>query len=276
MQKFYSREDLSRAVDTVQEELSRCGNSVGYRTMWHNFMLDKGINALCILIMIAMTELDPDGALSRRKHRLRQRNYRPLGPNLIWHADEYDKLKPFGFRIHACIDGYSRKTLWLSVLKSNDNPATRASLYLDKFRELGFFPYCVQTVCGSENNALATSQFYFHRKSENHRFPHIFESSHHNQRIGVWWSQFRRSKSSFIIDMFKDLVQSGYYNCDDELQKAMASYCVNWTVAKSNGTGTIPENHFLMRYLVTLIIYIFFQVAMLVTIVLQLYKNTWT
>ena len=70
---------------------------------------------------------------------------------------------------------------------------------------------------------LAASQSYFHHKSENHCFPHIFGSSHHNQRIETWWSQLYRLKSSFIIDMLKDLVQ--YYNCDDELQKAMARYC---------------------------------------------------
>ena len=24
----------------------------------------------------------------------------------MWHVDGYDKLKPFGFPIHGCIDGY--------------------------------------------------------------------------------------------------------------------------------------------------------------------------
>lgn len=28
------------------------------------------------------------------------------GPNYVWHADGYDKLKPFGLAIHGCIDGY--------------------------------------------------------------------------------------------------------------------------------------------------------------------------
>ena len=27
------------------------------------------------------------------------------GPNHVWHLDGYDKLPPFGFAIHACIDG---------------------------------------------------------------------------------------------------------------------------------------------------------------------------
>ena len=75
--------------------------------MWHNLRHDKGINAPCDLTMIAMRELDPNGALSHRRNRLRQRNYRSLGPNHIWHVDGYEKLKPFGFPIHVCIDGYS-------------------------------------------------------------------------------------------------------------------------------------------------------------------------
>jgi hypothetical protein len=29
------------------------------------------------------------------------------GPNYVWHIDGFDKIKPFGFAIHACIDGYN-------------------------------------------------------------------------------------------------------------------------------------------------------------------------
>ena len=28
------------------------------------------------------------------------------GPNHVWHTDGFDKLKPYGFAIHGCIDGY--------------------------------------------------------------------------------------------------------------------------------------------------------------------------
>ena len=41
-----------------------------------------------------------------RNARLRRRAYRNYGPNDTWHCDGYDKLKPFGFPIHACIDGW--------------------------------------------------------------------------------------------------------------------------------------------------------------------------
>ena len=106
---------------------------------------DWTINAPRDSIMIALRELDSDGAISRRKNRLRRRNYRSLGPNHIWHADGCDKLKPFGFPIHACIDVYSRKMPWLSVLSL----ITILLLYLRfiwiTIGSYAFCPYCVRT-----------------------------------------------------------------------------------------------------------------------------------
>ena len=43
----------------------------------------------------------------------------------------YDKLKPYGFPIHGCICGYSRRIIWLELVKSNNNPKIPARLYLD-------------------------------------------------------------------------------------------------------------------------------------------------
>ena len=65
--KVLFQNDLSCAVDDAQEEPSRYGNSAGYRTMWHNLRHDKVINAPCDLTMIAMRELDPNGALITQK-----------------------------------------------------------------------------------------------------------------------------------------------------------------------------------------------------------------
>ena len=33
----------------------------------------------------------------------------------MWHVDGNDKLIGFGFYIHGCVDGYSRKVIWLKV-----------------------------------------------------------------------------------------------------------------------------------------------------------------
>ena len=61
----------------------------------------------------ALKELDPYGVEERRSHRLHGRTYRSEGPNEVSHMDGYDKLKPYGFAIHGCIDGLSRRLIWL-------------------------------------------------------------------------------------------------------------------------------------------------------------------
>ena len=37
------------------------------------------------------------------------------GPNNTWHPAGNDKLKPYGFPIHGCMDGFSRKVARLKV-----------------------------------------------------------------------------------------------------------------------------------------------------------------
>lgn len=32
-------------------------------------------------------------------------------PNFSWHIDGYDKLKPFVFSVHGCVDGFSRRII---------------------------------------------------------------------------------------------------------------------------------------------------------------------
>ena len=69
--------------------------------------------------MNILKEIDPEGTNMKNLRRLRRRKYISEGPIPVGYADVYDKLKPHGFLIHGCIDGYSRRILWLKVTKSN-------------------------------------------------------------------------------------------------------------------------------------------------------------
>ena len=55
--------------------------------------------------MRLMKIIDPEGADLRAGHRLTRRMYLNNGPNFLVHIDGYDKLKPFGFAIHAAMCG---------------------------------------------------------------------------------------------------------------------------------------------------------------------------
>ena len=102
--------DLPALRNAIVEILDVPGCSVGYRSVWHALQR-KGIRVPRSVVEEIVRELDPDGIEARKAHRLRRRQYICPGPNKVWHADGYDKIKPFGFPIHGCIDGYSRKIL---------------------------------------------------------------------------------------------------------------------------------------------------------------------
>ena len=68
-----------------------------------------------------LLRIDPVGVAARRSNTIRRRIYESKGPMDILHIDGNDKLKRLGFAIHGCIDGFSRKLLWLEVSTTNND-----------------------------------------------------------------------------------------------------------------------------------------------------------
>ena len=107
--------------------------------------------------------LDPEGVEARLKHRLKRRTYRGKGPNRTWHIDGYDKLKVFGFCIHGCIDGYSRRIMWLEVGPTNSNPAIICQYFLDCVKQVNCTPQIIRSDKGTENANIAAVQRFFRK-----------------------------------------------------------------------------------------------------------------
>ena len=99
--------------------------------MWHCLHLNYGIQTPRSKVESILRQVDPEGTALRRAHRLRRRMYTNPGPNFAWHLDGYDKLKPYGFPIHGCVDGFSRRVMWLKICPSNNDPSHVASLFYD-------------------------------------------------------------------------------------------------------------------------------------------------
>ena len=73
-------------------------------------------------------------------HRLQRRDYHVRVPNSLWLFDQNHKLRQFGFEIHACIDGNSRKIVWLHVTANNRIPEQVPALYIDAVTRFGCMP----------------------------------------------------------------------------------------------------------------------------------------
>ena len=131
-----------------------------YRHIWDTLQR-RGIQVPRFVVQELMQYLDPEGCELRRAHRLRRRVYHNAGPNAVWHVDGYDKLKPYGFPIHGCIDGWSRKVLWFVVTCSHNYPDNIESYYPDAVEQYGGCPVELDTDLGTENGTMAAIQAFF-------------------------------------------------------------------------------------------------------------------
>ena len=128
---------MRTVLTAIEQELRGIGSDVGYRSVWQRLVTDHGLVVCKETVRHALRIIDHDGVDRRLRHRLQRRQYKGRGPNFIWHIDGYDKLKPFGFSIHGCIDGYSRRIMWLEVGTSNNDPTVVARYFVNCITEVG-------------------------------------------------------------------------------------------------------------------------------------------
>ena len=102
----------------------------------------------------AILELNAEGVQQRKRRKLVRRKYRNPGPNYVWHIDDHDKLKPFGFSVHGCIDGFSRKLIWLEVTSSNKVPEIISQCYLQAAKKLQGVPKKIKADEGTEHSLI--------------------------------------------------------------------------------------------------------------------------
>lgn len=149
-------------ISAVIQELKGSGSSIGYKSLWKRFMNIYKIDIKRDTVLELLRIADPEGIVNRQTHRLRRRQYCVPAPNFLWHLDRYDKLKPYGFVIHGCVDGFSRKIMWLNVASSNNNPKISAHYYLQTVEELGFVPRVIRSNRGTENSIIENLQQALH------------------------------------------------------------------------------------------------------------------
>jgi len=73
----------------------------------------------------------------------------------------------------------------------------------------------------TENSLIAVVQSYSHCNGQDEHAgtkAHAYGSSHSNQRIECWWSSFRKSRSIWWINFFKDLIDSEELRTSNLLQ----------------------------------------------------------
>ena len=214
-------------VNDVQESIESGGQNRGYRNIRQR-LIQNGKAYTFNSVRLALKSIDPDVVARRLKHRLKRRKYINCGPNYVWHIDGNDKLKPFGFCIHAGIDGFSRKILWLKVSYTNKDPLVVCQYYLDAISTLGTLPKTIRADRGTENVDIFSVQTFFRR---NHadllsgKSSFQYGKSVSDQRIEAWWSILKRDTLKTCINYFKDLRESGVYDDSDIIHVEALRFC---------------------------------------------------
>ena len=170
----------------------------------------KGLTVKQETVGKLLVELDPVGVETRKRRRLwkrrrlHRRMYTSNGPNFIWHIDGHDKLKPYRFSIHGCIDGYSRTLIWLEVGPTNKNLEVVAKYYLDSIRQVGGIPRKIGSDDGRENCVIEAIHTFLRSRDNDEPAglaSFLIGSSTSNQRIEAycshpvkegpgWWQNF--------------------------------------------------------------------------------------
>ena len=218
---------IENVIDFIHKQLKTSSVMCGYRMM-HKKCKNHGLFVPRNIVQGIMKTLDPVGTESRRSHCLQRRQYNGHGPNFIWHADCYDKLKKsYGFCISGCIDGYSRKLLWLEVSRNSSDPAVIAGHYVNTVERFGGCPRILRVDRGTENVTMCNIQQWL-RQNDDDAFADeksvMFGRSTANQRIEQWWGYLRKHWSQFWMNIFKGLARDGYFT-GSWLDRNLLQFC---------------------------------------------------
>lgn len=83
---------------------------------------------------------------------IKRRVYKVRGSNALWHHDGNEKLRPWGFYVHGCIDGHSRLIIFLKC--SNNKKARTVERFFMTAVGVYGWPSRTRGDFGTENNGV--------------------------------------------------------------------------------------------------------------------------
>ena len=76
---------------------------------------------------------------------------------------------------------------------------------------------------------------------------HCHGSCQQNQRIEAWWSHMRRSKTTWMIHYFKEMIDNNLYDPSSDYQAACAQFCFMKLIQKELDHARMHWNTHMIR-----------------------------
>ncbi|XP_068697732.1 uncharacterized protein [Montipora foliosa] len=250
----YKLEHLKRYSDISDDELdelirgyiSRHGNTTG-ESYSIGFVRSRGLRIQRDRIRRSLgTRVDPENTALRWACVITRRVYSVPGPNSLWHIDGHHSLIRWKFVIHGCVDGFSRRVMYL-LCTDNNRSETVATLSQSAAEEFGW-PSRVRGDHGGEN-AIVASMMVQVRGRGGSSF--IAGSSTRNQRIERLWREIFRCVIFLFYCVFYALEESGCLDLENDkhvfvlhyIFKARINYALKEFAAAFNNRPIRTENN---------------------------------
>ena len=143
------------------------------------------------------------------------------GPGDVFHIDGNDKLKRWGFAIHGCVDGFSRKIMWLVVATTNNDPLVVANHFLTCIKKHGIVPKNLRMDKGNENIYCQDMQVFFTGNDSSY----LYTASTRNQRIEAFWARLKKFRTSWWMDFFQTMLKTGLFKPSLEMHQELLLFC---------------------------------------------------
>ena len=206
-----SNENLDIIVSSIYTEFPNCG----IRRM-KGFLLARGIRIQWERVRASLWRVDPEGILLRsmQLNLVRRRHYSVPGPLSLWHLDGNHKIIRWGFVIHGCVDGYSRRVMFLRA-STNNKANTVFTLFTEAVEKFGL-PHRVRGDQGIENIDVAWFMFSNSLRGPG-RGSYIAGKSCHNQRIERFWRDLFHGCTFIFYYVFWYLEENAYLDISNNI-----------------------------------------------------------
>ena len=207
--------DLSDAEldQKIRDYINRHGQTTG-QVFLMGYLRSLGINVPRRRLRASVTRVDPANVALRWGAAVYRRCYQVPWANSLWHLDGHHSLIRWSLVVHGCIDGFSRRIIFLHC-NANNLASTVLSLFLSAIeKDGGIWPSRIRVDHGVEN-VLVCEAMVENRGAGRGSF--IAGPSTHNQRIERLWRDVFRCVCHYYYYIFYGMEDSGILDTTNSL-----------------------------------------------------------